>query len=64
MLRTAQSSLLIERGLTEKVGDMVYLKFRKAHMQTLAPGQHSKLSLKYFGSYPIVARIGKVAYKL
>lgn len=76
MLRVLQKELANTQNCTKQfadrrrsdrefeVGDRVDLKLRKVHLQTFALGQHSKLSSNFFSPYPIMARIGKVAYKL
>lgn len=46
------------------VGDSVYLKLQPFRQTSLALGRNLKLSSKYYGPFPIVARIGNVAYKL
>jgi hypothetical protein len=47
-----------------KVGDMVYLKLQPYVQISMATRANHKLSFKYFGPYPIIQRIGAVAYKL
>ena len=47
-----------------KVGERVYLRLRYQHLKAITQGQVSKLSPKYFGPFPITARIGKVVYQL
>ena len=46
------------------VGEEVYLKLKDPHLKSLTAGPISKLTPRYFGPFPIVAKIGKVAYKL
>jgi len=46
------------------VGDKVYLKVRQFLQQPYTSIPASKLSPKYFGPYSIVAKVGKVAYRL
>jgi hypothetical protein len=46
------------------VGDMVYLKLQPYVQSSVAPREAHKLSFKFFGPYMILARVGKVAYKL
>jgi hypothetical protein len=47
-----------------KVGDMVYLKLQPYVKTSVATRANHKLSFKYFSLYPIIQRIGAVAYKL
>ena len=56
-----------DKGRSERefaVGDKVYLKLKGPHLKSLTTGPISKLTLRYFGLFPIVAKIGKVAYRL
>jgi hypothetical protein len=56
-----------DKGRTERefaVGDMVYLKLQPYVQSSVAPRAAHKLSFKFFGPYMILARVGKVAYKL
>jgi len=46
------------------VGEEVYLRLRYPHLKSISSGLVSKLSLKYFGPFPIIAKIGQVAYRL
>ncbi|KAL1206997.1 hypothetical protein V5N11_029812 [Cardamine amara subsp. amara] len=46
------------------VGQNVYLKLRNYRQNSLATRLYKKLSAKYFGPFPIIERIGKVAYRL
>ena len=46
------------------VGDMVYLKLGHSHQRALTHSQVSKLSPKFFGAFPILAKFGTVAYKM
>ena len=58
---------LADRGRSEMefcVGKEVYLKLKGPHLESLTTGPVSKLSPKYFGPFPIVAKVGSVAYKL
>ena len=47
-----------------QVGDEVYLKLQPYRHTSLALRKNLKLSSKYYGPYPVISRIGAVAYKL
>nr|GEX00394.1 gypsy/Ty3 element polyprotein, putative [Tanacetum cinerariifolium] len=47
-----------------EVGSWVYLKFQPYKQNTLRVYKYSKLTLKYFGPFLVVERVGKVAYRL
>jgi len=56
-----------DKHRTEKVfneGDLVYVKLQPYRQQSVARRISHKLSAKFFGPFPIVAKIGAVAYKL
>jgi ribosomal protein L21E len=46
------------------VGDKVYLKLQPFVQQSVEKRTCNKLSLRYFGPYEILARVGEVAYRL
>ena len=46
------------------MGDLVYLRMKHAHQKALAKGQVTKLSPKFYGPFPVMARFGHVAYQL
>jgi hypothetical protein len=46
------------------VGDWVYVKLEPYVQMIVARRSNHKLSYKYFGPYPIVQKVGEVAYKL
>ncbi|XP_073357893.1 uncharacterized protein [Aegilops tauschii subsp. strangulata] len=47
-----------------EVGDEVYLKLQPYIQASVAPQANHKLSFKFFGPFPIIAKINDVAYKL
>lgn len=46
------------------MGDLAYVKLQPYRQTSLVLRQSLKLSAKYYGPYKIIAKIGKVAYKL
>jgi hypothetical protein len=56
-----------DRGRTERqfeVGDLVFVKMQPYVQSSLAGRANQKLSFKFFGPYPVLKKIGYVAYKL
>ena len=46
------------------VGDLVYVKLQAYRKVSIATRANEKLAPKYFGPYPVISRIGDVAYEL
>ena len=46
------------------VGDLVYFKLHPYKQHSLKSSNCQKLAPRYFGSFPVIERVGKVAYKL
>nr|GEU89435.1 hypothetical protein [Tanacetum cinerariifolium] len=47
-----------------KVGMKVYLKLQPYRQSTVRQGTHHKFAAKYYGPSVVIAKVGKVAYKL
>ena len=47
-----------------EVGDLVYVKLQPYRQQTVAARTSQKLAPKFFGPFPIIAKVGVVAYRL
>jgi len=46
------------------MGDMVYLKLQPYVQASVAPRSNQKLSFRFYGPFPVLAGVGKVAYQL
>lgn len=63
----ARMKLYSDQHRTERnfeVGDEVYLKLQPYRQTSLALGKNMKLTAKYYGPYPVIQKIGAVAYIL
>ena len=47
-----------------QVGDIVYLKLKLGHLRTLLPHLGSKLHPRFYGPFPVIAKVGTMAYRL
>ncbi|MCI24955.1 hypothetical protein A2U01_0046142, partial [Trifolium medium] len=52
------------RHVEFNVNDQVLVKLQPYRQSSVALRKHKKLGLRYFGPFPIVAKIGAVAYRL
>lgn len=62
--RMTQKANAHRRDLSFAVGDLVLVRLRPYRQTTAREHRYHKLSKKYYGPYPVIERIGPVAYKL
>jgi hypothetical protein len=58
---------MTDKNRSEKeflVGDLVFLKLQSSRQNNVALRKNLKLNPRYYGPYPIIRRIGMVAYEL
>jgi len=58
---------MTDKNRSEKeflVGDLVFLKLQSSGQNNVALRKNLKLNPRYYGPYPIIRRIGMVAYEL
>ncbi|XP_074265979.1 uncharacterized protein LOC141588435 [Silene latifolia] len=52
----------LERKL--EVGDLAYVKLQRYRQQSVVHRTCAKLAPRYFGPFPVLAKVGQVSYKL
>lgn len=62
--RMKQTADQTRRDVSFKEGDMVFLKLQPYRQSSAFKRAHQKLASKFFGPYPILQQVGRVAYKL
>lgn len=56
-----------DRNLREEVfktGDLIFVRLQPYRQQSVQLPRNQKLSLRYFGPFPVMDKVGAVAYRL
>lgn len=61
-MKTQADTKRVEKSFV--LGEWVFVKLRAHRQQSVVSRVHAKLAARYFGPYPVIARVGAVAYKL
>jgi len=56
--------MLTKKGLTFEVGRWMFFKLRPHQQQTVPRRINQKLAPRFFGSFPLIDKVGVVPYKL